>query len=1016
MSVGQIHTLESTKIKAVFTEDASYGLVLNSITNIVDGATMSFVSGPPCRLITRAVSPTDTFTTHDLSTATAIVVNPVIRYAYHWEITCRYVLDNIDGSSSDMELLYRARIYDASPDRISFEVIPTPVNNGLVNRAVFWLAPTLIAIAKFTSEHYLSPISGGLATRDSANLTGNGTTYRFNTDVGFEPETKASSESDSMELMYPGKASSALSAYGDRSSGYTIYVHDNLGFMPRRIIDSRSGSTIKLEHECLVEDAITAQNATGMDDPIGTYSSYVRVFKGKGHDIGEDVGIDYRRWLETSSEGNAVLVGKPGDRTDVKQRFDPAIWLEWSGEDDDGSESLNDNVTAELKVALPTIGTQPLSHRSLTFNEFNQQTSSSTHLGTIGDAFPDLFDLKIDASRLAEAAAVEADTSPAFMASTVNFRRPQVYDGGGYWASDDMNGSRVKNHLEAADVGYSSVDSLLSFTKTVSASVVSGAFTKITLSAGAFTPGLFNLFSTYGLTTAGVNHASHQNHNGWLKRDNNSYAFVIERQVQADFEAASPIIYVAGDVTATILAGHTLNIYFGGDHYIPGHLTASSSLCGFADEIGSSSGSELLGWGVRFIDRLTTLQPLCKSVVLNGLSENLICWNGHGGPYSHYHGGNHCVAGLRAILSRARALMTSAQFIADYGPADWQVSVIDGHSNTFRSRLLTTSAGSWGQSQFFAFAWGKWARFGYFENSGSGHVSNASAATYATVYEGANKLEYQQAIVADWISGKLPTLGVVPLSAQQIGTTPDGVPAFTPFNHATKGLTLSTSIASMIKRLVVAGDHFDSAWATGKRLASLQPISSTVISSPSTGVVTGHNVGVDERGLAGRTAIRHSFVADPANPRRLIAFFVNDDVQRRGASYLFDPADYSSDVMFPSGGYRITETTFEDGVAVGRTVSFRGGEFGFAVSLDAGGVMAISFDFSDDMRFVYSYDDEADLKEVPFDATGNKVRIDDIHGNGERFRFGFVSDSPDTGFKASSITLRVFSQGRSEST
>ena len=1015
MSVGQIHTLESSKIQAVFTEDATYGLVLNSITNTVDDATISLISGPPCRLITRAVAAGDTFTTHDLSTATK-VVNPVIRYFNYWEVTCRYILENIDASGSDMELLFRARIYDAAPDRISFEALPMPVNSGLVDRSVFWVAPVLLSMTKFTNEHYLIPMCGGLATRDTADLTGNGTTYRFNTDVGFEPETKLTAASDSMEAMYPGRLSSALSAYGNRTGGTTIYVHDNLAFMPRRIIDSRSGTTINLEHECLVKEAVTEQNLTVNDDVIGIYSSYVRVFKGKGFDIGEDVGVDYRRWLETSVEGNAVLVGKPGDRIDVKQRFDPAIWFTWSGEDDDGSEGLNDNITAEVAAALPTIVIQPISHPSLTFNEFSQQTSSATHLGSIGDATPDLFDLKIDASRLAEAAAVEADTSPAFMTSTTQVRRPQPYDGGGFWVSDDMNGSRVKNHLQAADVGYPSVDSILSYTKTVSSSVVAGSFTKITLSAGAFSAGLYNLFSTYALTTAGVNHSTHQNHNGWFKKNNNAYAFVIERQAQADFEAASPIIYVAGDVTATVLALDTLNIFLSGDHYIPGHSTASASMCGFADDIGSVSGFELLGWGVRFIDRLTTLQPLCKTVVLSGINNDLICWNNHGAAYGHFQSQNFCVSGIRAILTRARAVLTSAQFIADEGPADWHVSVIDGHSNTFRERVLTTSAGSWGQSQFFAFAWGKWARFGYFENLGLGHISNASAASYAATYEGSNKLEYQQAIVADWISGKLPTIGVVPTTAQQIGTTPEGVPAYTPFNHATKGLTLSTSIASMVARLVSAGDYFDSAWASGKRLYSLQQLSSTAISSPSTGVVSGHNIGVDERSLSGRTAIRHVFVADPANPRRLIAFFVNDDIVRRGASYLFDPLEYGSDVMFPAGGYRVTETTFEDGVPVDRIDSFLGGEFRFAVSLEAGGVIAISFDFSDDMRFVYSYDDEMELKEVPFDATGNKVRIDDIHGNGERFRFGFVSDSPDTGFKASSITLRVFSQGRSEST
>ena len=978
-----VYTLENTHVRVKFQDDATYKLVLLSIENLDDGSSITFPPQDLFRAITRDVGTTDSFEPPGLSSnASSYIVDGTGYDATTFHLGSNYESPALGGRKwfqatftytvpgDSLKIYFTAQILDANPDRLRFTIyIDTKrYNGGLTTTGLFWVAPILLKVTPYASDHYLLGNNGGIVTRTpKVDLVGNGSTYRFITGrnpaavsaadelvpaVGFEPETKSSQFADRMEVFYPTWMSSAVSAYGDRSSaGATLYVHDELQFKGRRFLDYYSGGFILLESEQLIENGITAANGwtIAADADLRGITTYVKVFKRTGQSLGEDLAIDYRKWSLTSKEGLAILPAKPKDRPDMCQPLQIAPMQRfYFNQDDEGETQITKLIADETRIAFPALRTHMLyrTNYDTLFPYF--QDASATHPGKVGDAMPDLWNLHCDQAKKDYSLALKGEPWCLWTFVFNNPRRPTPYDGLDYWTTYAMDAARVKNHLEAVNPGtYKTTDQWLKVTKTVNGSPTynSGTgFTKVTLAAGALDPSLWNNYSSYPLITQGIDHAAHADHLGWLKRSNGAYAFDIERQVQADFTANPAAIYVAGDQTATILNGHTLNLFFLERDYIPGYDagvasqvgdSADTSLCAMADPIGNQGATSTPGWATAFIQQfITEARPHFVGLMTFLTRQNLVCWGTHGGETP---GSNHQILAWRRVLAALRAQVGQPfQYHEEDGPYDWLLGVCDGHTRPTRRLDITTlvanpSGGSgWGTSPFFYCAWGDYYRMGAFQGGFEGHMTNFGG---PSIYEGnmelaANKAKYREALGGDFMLGMLPSFGVSPEDID-MGDLPGGGEAYTPFFHPTLGMDNPESLAALFARLVQVNLNFEQLTLWSRRTRSLARAGTTTVDySPlatSYGHEQFHSIGVDEYGTK-RAPVMHAFYQHHSSDRKFYALFVNDHIGGNAESYSLDPSVYDAEVATGTDhGYRLTRyIVSHDGVTATQLGQFTG--------------------------------------------------------------------------------------------
>jgi len=982
-ALGPAHVLEGEQVRVVFRENATWGLVLESIENKVDRSIVNFAPASPISLVMRGLGITDLFIVLDITDATTATINgtgydegqfhlgsstedPALGSRRWFQVTLTY--EDLGGSNDDIRVYFTAQILDDQPDRVRFAMYLDPAyKDRLVGGAFFWASPIELVLSPFSSEHYLIPVNGGTVTRaPQADLVGNGTTYRFNTSMGFEPETKSVTVSDAMEVFYPEKVSVALSAYGDRSdSGATVYIHDDLHYQGRRIRDYFSGGKIGLSHQVLIENGISAGNLWTITEPCELHcvTSYVRVFRRTGPFLGEDVGLDYQRWVRESAEGLAKLPQTVRDREDMVTLSNVPLYVTAWGQDDSGGTGLSEQILKELRTAFPKLsgqipwvssGQTELFGANQEFgNAYGSNQVTGTHGGAIGDALPDLWDTKLDPAQITKA--VSLRNAGALRGGFLSIRRPTPFDGAGIFEADAMTDMRVKDHAEAAKPAYRSVNRWLKFpqpgdTITVASRVYDGTFTRITLSLGGADPSLWDLVTTYSLSTAGINHAGHPQHLGWIERADSAWQFVIERQNQSDFLATPTILYVAGDQTTAIQPGDSIVMRFMALQFLPGFDAGitdrvadngPTSLCSMADDIGGNVFHPSIGWAVRLSGALAADYHQWGLVIANKFANyNAVSWCAHHGEVP---GGNSQILAYQRILNYIR--MTTSlpfQWLEMHGPFDWMVGYIDGYTKTNCRLDLTTSNGSWGMSPFFQAVYGGYMRSGMFVNQGAGHASNMgnSSGAYATFWEGATKPQFAESLVADWALGKVPTFAAAPAPLERMGTRPDGQPAFSPFYHSTFGMTVATSFAALLARLVQLHLAFDGVTVDGKRLRSFTRIGATTISSFLQTVpgLDGHDLPATELGNS-RAPLFHGVWLDDRNEPRIVAVFVNDQNSTVSESYSFDPALYQG--LFALRWTQYTAEQFQvnfDG-AVTSALGLTGGTF--SLTLGPGEVAAL---------------------------------------------------------------------------
>ncbi len=990
MASATVHVVESAAMRVEFRRDAAGRLVLHSIENRVDGSVLSFPPGPLFRVIVRASSPIDSFTPLDSDGATGSTV-PQIEHAdgpapfgARFEqpplggrnfLRADFTFDSIGGREDDLKIVFTASLLDALPDRLLCACyFDTSYGRGMTTSALFWCAPILLRMRPFARDHYLIAMNGGLVTRNpQVDLVGDGDGYRFNTGrpvgitaqahdlypaVGFEPETAPAQFTDRMEVLYPTWASTALAAYGSRGAdGTTLYLHDSLHFAPRRLRDTFAGGQLLLEHEALIENGIAAGNgwgaASGAD--CRRAETYVRLFRRIGDVLGEAVGLDYQRFTQSSPEGRLITPPRLIDRPDHSAglRRSP-LFRTYFKSDDEDETGLTEAIAEEFREAFPALRNEPLYRVNYDLLYSYNNDESGTHGGAIGNSVPDLFDLAADPGKVAYAQELR-DEYGLHTFGAIVVRRPTPYDGHGFWDSEAMDAARVRNHLEALDPDYRSTDEWLKVAGEVTAVAVDGSFTAITLSTEALDPSLWDNFTTYERETAGIDHADHSEHLGWLRRRDGGYAFTIERQGQADFTASPPILRIAGDQSGSIVAGDVVDVHFVEPQYVPGYDAGASgrlgdnaptSLCAMADDVGAGTGADR-GWGVRYVrEFVAKCRPWLTGVlhVLPRLQQ--VCFGHHGGEIP---GSNQQLLGWRRILAHLRASVPPPfELWEEDGPYDWLLGLVDGHTRPNIRLDLTTSAGSWGASPFFQTAWGPWYRFGGYLANREGHFTNYGGGDfYSAYFEGTASKNFREALVGDFMLGRLPSVGVSPDPAHVMGTRRNGEPAYTPFFHATHGMDVPGSLAGLCARLVQFQLAFRNVNVFGQRCRSLQRLGTTTVATNPLSIEPSHddfhNLGVDELG-ARRAPLFHSVTQDPEQPRRWIALFVNESRSRRSSRYRFDPALYAEPAALGNGRYAVTRFEVAPGGVASLSKSVASGITELMVALEAAEVAVITFE------------------------------------------------------------------------
>lgn len=1019
--------------------DDTYGILLRSIENLDDATKITFANGPLFRVIAR-----------DSVSGELLTCEPSPLSQVPWAVAGDPeditgdpgfgAPDNLGARTGVTQLFNFGPFPDGRYLLVRWVVAILAGHNLRVrfstfcfwndssSWAILWQSPTLLQMDPLPRDHYLIGVNGGVATRNPrSDLFGDGDAFQFAASSRFEPELNVT-HVDRMEAAYPGQVGLELSAYGTRTTGETVIVHGDLSGRASRFRDYFDQTSILLDQQVLAQEALVANN-NGQQLALVSQTTleahrYVRVFKAVGEVLGEEAGIEWRRWLLSSVEGKALLPSRARDRADMARYTRFPLWLQFGNEDTERETEATRDVADEYRDLISSPWSTALPRHCPAVLDPREQDSSGKRLANVGDVLPNLFDVENDSPKGDYTTALRTEKL-LFTTSSITPRRPAPYDGLNLW--DNFNGAaakmdplRVQDSFEAALGGaYRTTDEWLRNVSQVAAVFFDGTYTWIRTIA-SFDKTHFARQTTY----AKGGHAAHPQHLGFLAfiHLGTPYLYPIEAVNQAQFNLN--YVAVAGNVTGSIGILDVITLYWTSGHYLPGadrlltnliEQAAATSLCSYADDYGSAVPSPAMGpfflLGQKIESKFSEFGGADSGagLVLARAQENPVCWQDSHTTYAHVSGGNHQIAGWRRVLAALRAKLAASnggqwmQF-DDGGPIDLLLGQLDGSSSTFRKLALTTSPGSWGMSPLFVTALGDFARTGFYENGGHGHCDKSSLGNDFA----------REALLADWMHGrKLVTLGHVAAPAGETGRRRDGEVAYSPLNDSLHGIGDLTSVSSLIARLLQVQATFEHGNFHGQRMRSLERLSSgSDTSAIADAQFEGHDLGSHETGVT-RPYLMHCVFADPARRRRLIAVIANPSAATRGDSFAFRPEWYRQLIPGRAGAYKVTKYAFSPTVVAPTVIGFGAGSFEITEKLAPGELVAYVFEFVSGLRFQFRFDDNS-FEELDVAYQQTRARVGPITGQGARFQYAFANDQPDEDVKIASMDMRVFLLGQSE--
>lgn len=981
-----------------------------------------------------------------------IASDPLDSLGARWRVTRTVFWDDPFGDGGlgdDLEAVWTMDILDSQPDRVRFKVqayFIAATSNG----CVYFIRPLILSLPDIGGLSYLNAHNGGILTQapktDLVGVTG----YQFNTAVKYAPETYTAVADNTFEVLYPTHMSIAASAFGSCKSGEAFLVHDDLTFRARRFLDSWDGTTrYRLQSEQLQEDCLVAYNnatARSVDPAAGWPSAvtYLSYFHMKGEVVGEDMGLQWRKWFLSSVEGQAILAAKPKDRlTDMPISTQYPLMVQVGKEDiDDGdANDTTRKVYDELRTAFP-VASYPeftaLPRYAPTKLLGYADDATTGYPATVDDVIPDGWDFNHDAAKATFTKDLRDNKAVRTLAN-VSENMPTPYDGANDMVSGTYltkTGSRVVNHLDAEDAGYKTVAGWIKVVDTLASnSTFDGTYTVITLTADLDD----DLWDRY-TTSNDAGHAAHPDHLGWVDNTTTATQYVMERVNETAFKTGKQI-RVAGDVTANFLSGNSVSLYFQEEGFLPGYSTdgtlannKGTMFCPWADAFSSGTKTDDAGHLSRMYERLKLFYGPegagnyeAAGYVSTGTRKAAVCFQDNhtvdGFAYNHTPGDNAVILGMRNARNYLRSVMTATatneewQFYDEYGPYDWLIGESDGFIRTSRRQDLATGNGSWAASPFFVTALGDYLRMGWYEGNENGHATTSlGESAWVTVMEGALGEQAREGMVWDWMNRKLLSMSFKMDSSSKMGTgtLPDRSDAYTPFYHSSAGMEVNGTFARLMALLINVQNCWSFSNFTGARLRSLRRLSRSTIAARATSYPEGHDIPIQEIPSV-RNRHQHQVFQVSSDPRKIVAVIVNDSTNDYNDSYQFVKDWYKDYVPGGAGTYTLTKYTFRHDGWDTEDLGIHYGDYSWVETMESSTVVAYEFHFNSGLRFTYSYDQDA-TQELPIPASGARVRVEDIHGHGERFKFGFKSDLPDESVTISSVSLRLRGLGRSEQT
>ena len=924
---------------------------------------------------------------------------------------------------------------------------------------------------------YFIGMNGGLATKDPETDLA----LAFQTAHQLDQETDSSPTLSRMAPFYPQHLTSAVSGWMDTGVAKTcLMMHDDFGWRGCRIRDYiPAAGQLEIAHETLTVGASSNWNSQASTLNVWKQGgdAFVAVWQGKGDIIGEELGLNWRKWFHSTDAAKAIIAARPRDRADT---YEPpyVLLVNSSGspmeiERAAGASGISETIeemglwfTFLQGLKIPCVSS------FITPNQNNDEAAEggidATH---VGRKVPSGHGLLVDAAKRSQFLSRRTNDGIAPVLTACS-RLMNPFDGAvdNLWVNNVMGGSvglpgaRVKNHADRWFAGYLNT-SLFNPQINVDAAgaTFDGTNTIIPLN-GTIHKALREIYTS--TAQAGIAGDYH----GWLVNLGNGLFFAITREA-SDVNWLADSIAVDGNHVGSFAAPNALLMSFIKDEqswnvnpilrwpFIPGYDTVgsgeaddfvSTALCGACDEIFNPA---IVGDGVFQIFIQQTLDHLWTHATsdewMMGITFMLDAWRHlYCFEISHVCFGQttlHEAASIDGIVTyRAFLNALRTQAIADYqgnfpsdtglllfhdvGPADWLIGESDGSATSFYTNDLTTTAGGWGHSPFWETALGDWMRAGYTEgNNNAGTMSNvAGVVTHPTLEAAPARTglygQARQVIASEWMTRKSISMGAdFTASAGIMGDRSDGRNGYTIFSEDNYGLKADTQIATwgiahLIGSLLRLQEQFSYVNFRGRRMRSLALTSTAALSVPQT-VTYGRSfdglIGITEDGAL-RQNVLHTVYQNHLNPRQLIAVFVNDWKERVGDTFQFTPAHYTEFLPATAGWYKVTKYVF---TAYGFTTEDLGHEINpaiFPISIGPSEVYALVFDFESGLNFDYRYDDAATYTSVPIPTSQERHRIEDIHGDGERFQFGFRSDLPDEEIEITAMMMRVFPLGRSQ--
>jgi hypothetical protein len=379
--------------------------------------------------------------------------------------------------------------------------------------------------------------------------------------------------------------------------------------------------------------------------------------------------------------------------------------------------------------------------------------------------------------------------------------------------------------------------------------------------------------------------------------------------------------------------------------------------------------------------------------------------------YTHTPGSTAIPDAHRRILT-ALAAAGWGPLIEESGPSDYLIGKSDGCTKSYRRNNLTTAAGGWSSSPLFQVALGDFCPAGTYQNGVLGHLSTSVGKAAYSLYESSGITgAVREAIAFDWLSGKLLTIHHRPDATGKMGdgSRPDRQDSYTPLWHETYGIEDKTTVAALVGRLLRVQLELGMITQRYHRVRSLRIRGAQV----STGSYP--PVGYQDHDLPASEvpyAIQHAVFQDGSNPRKLWLVLVNPSQNNRGQVFGFYPDWYADVVPGYRGGYSITKHYIDPLEVNAVSEGTKRGPWSFMESMSPSQVIVYEVTFTGSLRLVYRYDEDT-WTEEPLDSALELNRVEEIHGQGHKFQYGFLADLPDEDVNVSKVSLRVRGLGRS---